>query len=102
MEMGNAMTLYFKRAVQMLLSENEFREIKNELSSIPVAQRIAFWNLIQAGFSTGIAFKNCKIVFELKEMYDIKYDELLQMTMLIDTEHNKGIYSKEIEMYELN
>lgn len=100
--MEDATTLYFKRAVQMLVSEEEFKGIKDQLSLIPIIQRKAFWNLILAGFSAIKALDNCKRLYLLKEENNLEYEDLLKMILFVDVKYNTTIYSKRIRMFELN
>lgn len=100
--MENVTTHYFKRVVQMLVTEQEFELIKDELLLIPVAQRKAFWNLILAGFRTKNTLKNYKNLFELKKAHNLEYEDLISMILFVDTEHNTGIYSKGIKIFEQN
>ena len=95
-------TLYFKRVIQMLITEEEFRVITNELLLLPVKQRKAFWNLIMAGFSTKLAFKNCKNLYELRRNHNLEYVELLRMILFVDKELKSGIYSKRIAKFKVN
>ncbi len=100
--MENEATLYFKHVIRILLSKEEFERIKTELSTLPIKYRKAFWNLVLAGFSTKLAFKNCKNLYELKKTHNVEYAELLRMILFIDTALKSGIYSKNIEMFEVN
>lgn len=100
--MENDTTLYFKRVIQMLISKDEFEVIKNDLSYIPVKHRKAFWNLVLAGFSIKLAFKNCKNIYEFARVKNIDYANTLRMVQFIDTEPKTGIYSKEIDLFAVN
>ena len=100
--MENEATLYFERVVQMLLTREEFKGIKNELSYIPVKHRRAFWNLVLAGFSIKSAFRNCKVLYEFVKFNNLNHTDALRMILFIDKELKTGIYSKKIEMFEVN
>ena len=100
--MENEATLFFERVIQMLVSTEEFNGIKNELSYIPVKHRKAFWNLVLAGFSIKSAFKNCKVFYEFVKYNNLNHTDALRMILFMDKELKTGIYSKEIEMFEVN
>ncbi|MBT3384267.1 MAG: hypothetical protein HN778_16730 [Prolixibacteraceae bacterium] len=100
MEKGTV--LYFNRAIQMLISKEEFELIKNDLSTVPIEHRKAFWNLILAGFSTKLAFINCKNLYEFVRVNNVDYMNILAMLQFINTKPKIGIYSKEIDLFAAN
>lgn len=94
--------LNFTRAVQMLVSEEEFKNFKDQLLLVPIPQRKVFWHFILSGISTKTAFENCRNLYQFNKKYHLEYEELLKMILFVDSENKTGIYSKEIEMFELN
>ena len=95
-------TINFVHVIQSLISPVEFKVIRNELQALPDYHREAFWNVIAAGYSVDLAFKNCRNLYEFVKTDKIDYAVVLQMVRYINKGVNKGIYTKEITMQELN
>jgi len=100
--MEKSTTLYFMRVVKILVHSEEFKGIETELSLLPEKHRKAFWNLLLVGFSTKLAFRNCKNLYELAKSNKVGHAEMLRLILLIDTELKFGIYTKEMELFESN